>query len=179
MNANELKYHLEDLHSEGDSKFIVKDGLSERDSMIHCGESHRILDDDLDFVACPREGCGETILLTELDSHIEMHGAEEDDDEVKVGSQPAKRHKKSASSSSSKFDTNIAPALRNLVDYSSTSISSPDSLGSTEVGTNTNAKARWRKILDMPSQRLSSGEEPTARKSHRRLGVGYPPIEWR
>lgn len=38
-----------------------------------------LFEDEVKYASCPVEGCGEAILLTELDNHIEMHGAEGED----------------------------------------------------------------------------------------------------
>jgi hypothetical protein len=155
------KYHLEDVHPEGVSPFIVKDGLSQTESLGVHDTNATASDTHIDFVECPRHGCGETILLTELESHIEMHGAEEAD-EVEEDSQPNKRVKKSSSKSATGFDTSIPQALRNLEDSSLSNIPLLDRQAK--------AKASWSKLFNMPGQKALPRDSPTE-KSHRRLGV--------
>lgn len=60
--TDNLKLHVETYHSDGDSPFIVNDATSAASD-----------DDDAHYAQCPVEGCGEALLLTELDSHIDMH----------------------------------------------------------------------------------------------------------
>jgi hypothetical protein len=55
------------LHAEGESPFIVKD---KKYTSPYTSE-------EMDgYTACPVEGCGEDILFTDLESHMELHGAE-------------------------------------------------------------------------------------------------------
>jgi hypothetical protein len=67
---------METQHPEGgESPFLVNDDASIAAVMS-------LYDDEVKYASCPVEGCGEAILLTELDSHIEMHGAEGEDTDL-------------------------------------------------------------------------------------------------
>lgn len=166
---------MEDLHPEGESPFIVKDGLNELDALDQPVGTVEDLVDDLDFVDCPREGCGEKIPLAELDSHTDMHEAE--NDEGDHDSQPAKRQKRDILVSASSFDTSISPTLRNLAE-----LSGDIPLSSSRANTNTvqseSAKAKWGKLLKMPGQKHSLGNDSAAKKPYRRLGVGHPYLSY-
>lgn len=64
---------METLHPEGgESPFVVKEDAS-------MAAIISLYDEDVEYASCPVDGCGEAILFTELDSHIEMHDAEEED----------------------------------------------------------------------------------------------------
>jgi hypothetical protein len=68
------------LHSEGPSPFVV-----EEDSAYKSGGPGN--DHDPQYVECPSEGCGELLLLEELDYHLELH-AEESGDHLQRPSVP-------------------------------------------------------------------------------------------
>lgn len=57
---------METLHAEGDSPFEIKEN---RDNRIKA-------DEELTYAECPVDGCGEVLLLDEMEYHIELHGLE-------------------------------------------------------------------------------------------------------
>lgn len=104
-----LLLHVETLHSEGDSPFVVRPDAEDPEPQPPDPRQHPanranysiealpellftgkdadadVFNDasyyeqggeDEEYVACPEPDCGEAILLTELDSHIDMHSAE-------------------------------------------------------------------------------------------------------
>ena len=143
---------METLHAEGgDSPFMVKD-----DASIAAMLSY---DDDEEYASCPNDGCGEAVLLTELDSHIEMHTAEEDDSDQ--NSIVSKKEKGARS-----FGRKLSNALKHLDDgeklNSESSMSDPQEA----------SKVAWRGILNMPSPTVKKNISPsTAKGPQRRLGV--------
>ncbi|KAK4127700.1 DUF1671-domain-containing protein [Parathielavia appendiculata] len=62
--------HIETLHSEGESPFTAREDSAVEDS----GTT-----ENLDYVECPVDGCGDLIVLQELDYHLELHSQEEAD----------------------------------------------------------------------------------------------------
>ena len=78
--------HMETKHPEGGhSPFVADDDASIAAVMS-------LYDGGAKYASCPVQGCGETIAFMELDSHIEMHGAEreETDSEPEPSSKRAK-----------------------------------------------------------------------------------------
>ncbi|KAG7289011.1 hypothetical protein NEMBOFW57_005372 [Staphylotrichum longicolle] len=61
--------HIESLHAEGDSPFVVKDDNEP-------GTTGTAQDVDVNYVECPVDSCGEVLLLEELDYHLELHSGE-------------------------------------------------------------------------------------------------------
>lgn len=124
-------------------------------------------DNGLEFVDCPRESCGEIILLTELESHLSLHEIEdsEDEDDVSRDTNPSKRARTTESEPEMNFDTRLPPALRNLGGIRPLKSSSSDRQSS--------AKAGWRELLNMTGSRHESRAPFEAPKSQRRLGVSF------
>jgi hypothetical protein len=151
---------VETLHPEGgESPFLVKD-----DASIAAVMSLNENDDDPGFASCPMDGCGEVILLTELDSHIEMHGAEEQD--VDQEFEMTSRESEIQDAVQATFDTRLSRQLRNLSGRgSSTDTASLDRQAS--------AKAAWKGLLKMPDAGAKPAPPPVSAKkgSRRRLGV--------
>jgi hypothetical protein len=160
---------METLHPEGgESPFIVKDD----DASIAAVLS--MADEDVQYASCPVEGCGEAILFTELDSHIEMHEAEEqgqDTSDTEDESEPEPKKPKMKGETQQSFDTQLSYALRNLDDSEKSSSESPPS------DRQAKAKAAWKDLLKMPEPASSSkskiGASSTAatKSPRRRLGV--------
>lgn len=158
------KYHLEIQHSEGDSPFLVRERNSQNtdaqgysDTSIH----------DLDFVECPREGCGEAILLSELASHIEMHGVEEYQTDESYFMDPNFGRRPESSNSKSELGSDAKPPqpFGNLMDE--------DLLGakSSSNDPQTSAKLKWREILKMPTSKEKQENPNVPKRACRRLGV--------
>ncbi|KAK3903334.1 peptidase family C78-domain-containing protein [Staphylotrichum tortipilum] len=66
----EMLLHIETLHAEGDSQFVVK-GADPTPGAVP--------DEDCQYVECPVEGCAEVLQLPELDYHLELHSEESGD----------------------------------------------------------------------------------------------------
>lgn len=151
---------METLHPEGgESPFLVKDDASV-DAVLSLNGN----DDDPGFTSCPIDGCGEVILLTERDSHIEMHGAEEQDVDQEFES--TSRESEIEEAVQATFDTKVSRQLRNLSGRgTSTETASADRQAST--------KAAWKGLLKMPDADANPAPPPaSARKGgRRRLGV--------
>lgn len=151
---------METVHPEdGESPFVAKDDASIAALVA--------LDDEPDdrYANCPVEGCGEALLLTELQSHIEMHEEEQDsgDDQSSRSSKRVKLEPEIEAA----FDTKLSHALRNLEDVNErTSSETPSSDRHAAM------KATWKGILKMPDAPSKPEKAATASKStRRRLGV--------
>ena len=59
--------HIETLHSEGESPFLVKEDSTPETAATS---------EDPQYVECPVDSCGELLLLQELDYHLELHEQE-------------------------------------------------------------------------------------------------------
>jgi zinc finger-containing ubiquitin peptidase 1 len=157
---------LESVHPEGESPFMVKDGFTPSEQLSGPHEPIESSEGHLEFVDCPRQNCGETIMLTELESHMSMHDIENGNEEQNVhqDSNPNKRIRASDSESEPKFDTRLPPALRNLAAHDSPISSSSSSRQAI-------AKAGWRELLNMPSSRAKVQMSLESKRPLRRLGV--------
>lgn len=120
---------MEVFHSEdGESPFVVKDD-PEKMSMVT---------KDLDregYAMCFVEGCGEEILLAELDSHLELHVIEE------AGSTPE-------------------PKPRTVSADQKPPISSGDSNTSKEILKQAKAIDAWKELFHMPAASSSKDAKP-------------------
>lgn len=122
--ADEIaKLHIETLHPEnGESPFVVNDGSSLR-VLMEDGEED---EEGEEYVECPQEGCGEALLLVELEGHVEMHEQERagsglgDDLDAEGRRVSASKRVKldsdhmSGQAGAAGFETRIADGLRNL-----------------------------------------------------------------
>ncbi|KAI9826842.1 MAG: hypothetical protein M1832_005781 [Thelocarpon impressellum] len=83
-----LMLHVETLHSEGQSPFEVREGPGEA---IQLGGLPPEVDASEDYIECPEAECGESLLVSELELHADMHLAEKltveerDDEEDRGG----------------------------------------------------------------------------------------------
>lgn len=147
---------------------MVKNDCSGTALLSVTPEATDAIENSLEFVDCPRESCGEIILLTELESHLSLHEIEDSggEDDVFEDANPSKRARTTDSKPELNFDTRLPPALRNLVGIRHLNSSSSSDHQSS-------AKSGWRELLNMTSSRhepRASFENP---KSHRRLGVSF------
>jgi zinc finger-containing ubiquitin peptidase 1 len=150
------------VHPEdGESPFVVKD-----DASIAALVS---LDDGQDerYANCPVDGCGEALLLAELESHVEMHEEEQDSGEDQ-SSRSSKRLKLEPQVEAS-FDTKLSHALRNLEDVNEQPESESPSSDPQAV-----VKAAWKHILKMPDSSSKTATPSTSKSSRRRLGASLP-----
>lgn len=138
---------METQHPEdGESPFLVRD------------------DTDTDFATCPIDGCGEIILLTELDSHLEMHDMEGIDEGQEVASTAMESGKGSSS-----FNSKRSGDLRNIDAKGSSS-------GTDSSGRQASAKAAWKEVFKFPEVAPKSASSPKGKSKslYRRLGVNIP-----
>lgn len=151
---------METVHPEdGESPFVVKDDAS----ITALGA----FDDDVDdeYASCPVEGCGEALLLTELQSHIEMH-EEEQDSADDVSSRSSKKLRLEPGIAAA-FDTKLSHALRNLEDVNQQPRSESPSTDRQAA-----TKAAWKCILKMPDSSSKAAQvAPASKTPRRRLGV--------
>ena len=124
------------------------------------------LDDkrDEEYASCPVDGCGEAVLLTELQSHIELH-EEEQDSEGDHSSCSSKRLKMEPEIEAS-FDTKLSYALRNLEDVNERPPSE-----SASADRQATQKAAWKGLLKMPNTSSKTSQSAPKKGSRRRLGV--------
>ena len=71
--------HIETLHAEGDSPFVVKEDVAPEGTTPA---------EDVQYVECPVDSCGEVLVLQELDYHLELH-SEESGEPLPEGTAPA------------------------------------------------------------------------------------------
>ena len=141
------------------------DGSGQLSGTLEAAEAN---EDGLKFADCPRESCGEIILLTELENHLSLHDIEDKEDEDNESQDPnrSKRGRTADSEPEVSFNTRLAPALRNLGGHGHLNLSSsPDRQVS--------AKVRWRERLNMSGSWHERRASPEPKKSHRRLGVSF------
>jgi len=146
---------------------MVKDDLSPSEKASGLLGPAESPEGHLEYVDCPRENCGETIRLAELDSHISMHDIENNNEEENFHQDPNtnKRSRASAYESEPKFDTRLPPALRNLA--------APKSSISSSSSRQAIAKAGLRKLFNMSGSKAKSQKSPGSKRPHRRLGVSF------
>ncbi len=159
---------MESLHPEGESPFMVKDDLGPSEKNSGPLEAPETPEDHLEFVDCPRENCGEIIMLTELESHLSMHDIENDEEakQLHPNPNPNKRTRAPDFESEPKFDTRLPPALRNLAAQESP-------ISSSSSNRQAVAKAGWRELFNLPSSKAKLQMSPESKRSHRRLGVSF------
>lgn len=99
-----LLLHIETLHSEGESPFVVRENqeesqtglLQDRPNSDETSSATKAEDgsDEEDYVTCPEAECGEAVLLSEIEIHMDMHLAEKmtADDEMENDDYDSRRH---------------------------------------------------------------------------------------
>jgi zinc finger-containing ubiquitin peptidase 1 len=172
------KLHLETQHPEGDtaSPFTIQEDQASIAAAlalsIHTPPS-TASEEDENYVSCPVEGCGEALLLTELESHIEMHAEEqdssndeEDDDDERGRGKRIKLNPEIGAGAG--FDTKLSYALRNLEDVDE---HVNESGKGERDGKQASAKAAWKGLLKMPDVVAGKATTVSPSKGRRRLGV--------
>jgi zinc finger-containing ubiquitin peptidase 1 len=155
---------METVHPEdGESPFVVKDDASITALIAFDDEAND------QYASCPVEGCGEALLLTELQSHIEMHEEEQDSGDD-VSTRSSKKLKLEPEIEAA-FDTKLSHALRNLEDVNEQPASQIPSSDRQAA-----AKAAWKGLLKMPDSSSKAAQAASASKNpQRRLGVSLLP----
>lgn len=133
--------HLETYHAEGQSPFLVKQ------------EDTSAEPEEKECIECPVEGCGEVILMEEVDYHVELHAGE-----AELEHEP----RESPLGVSKAEGDSQRPSLN------------PSPQPGASAGQQTAIQA-WRNILTMPSSKRQAGNsgKPSALRvlQGRRLGV--------
>ncbi|KAH6684384.1 peptidase family C78-domain-containing protein [Halenospora varia] len=159
----QMMLHIQTVHSEGgESPFVVKADDASIAAMV-------TTDDESQYFTCSVEGCGEALLSTELDSHIEMHGAEQESGDEDTD--PAPKEMRMGPGPEASFDTKLSHALRNVDDGNESSSSSKRQRSQNSPGRHESAKDRWKKLLKIPEPPPKASSSSTSKGSRRRLGV--------
>ncbi|KAK4241239.1 peptidase family C78-domain-containing protein [Achaetomium macrosporum] len=134
----EMLLHMETLHAEGESPFVVKEERT---------PAHIDTSEDTPYAECPVEGCGELLPLQELEYHVELH-AEESSDHLQDESAPPPEPGagKEAEFSPSSPSRSRREAGRNR---------EPDHSSKSER--QAKAISAWRQLLKMPSSSTVHG----------------------
>jgi hypothetical protein len=161
---------MESKHPEGgESPFIIKDDAASVAALIEYDSGSND-----DYVLCPVDGCGEALMLAELESHVEMHEEEQDTGNSEVLSSRSPKRLKLDPEIKNSFSSKLSYALRNIGDPDDerpvSDVPSPDR--------NASVKDAWKKVLKMPesssskaaSANMIDGPKPV----RRRLGVSPP-----
>lgn len=152
---------METLHPEGDSPFVVKDDASIAAVLaLEYDESP----EEAAYTSCPVEGCGEQLLWEEMDSHLELHTAEQDSSDDR--GHDSKRLKLEPGIDAS-FDTKLSHALRNIGDDDDDVSGTP----SPERERQAAAKDIWKALLKMPETSSKKVIASTSATVKRKLGV--------
>lgn len=132
IEGDSLEYaimlHIETHHPDGPSSFIPRDQLR--------GHSPEKMADQMEYVECAVPGCGEAVMLTELDSHIMLHEFEDEPD-----THVAKKIRVNSSGSS------LASHYRLDRPVSDTNRAESSGIPSSR---DMDAKEEWKKMLNMP-----------------------------
>ncbi|OBT78486.1 hypothetical protein VF21_00977 [Pseudogymnoascus sp. 05NY08] len=159
----DILYHMEDLHSEGNSPFIPTDAHPvDATQEDHPSRSSQAME-DIGYVECPISECGETVPIAELDGHLELHSMEESDRDSHVDS-PAWKWEGATEPAGSKFDTSLPTALRNLGE-------SPEAPLLSAADRQAKAKESWREILNMPQSIVAPQVSSKSKSGKGRLGT--------
>ena len=164
-----LLLHVETLHSEGESPFVVREGHESttlaRNNRRRSFEGPKLIGstsndgrEDL-YVKCPQEFCGEDVLLLDIDAHIDMHETEHTtlDDQEESETRPSRR---------GTYKTMQG------VPGSDSGKDLPRSRKSRSITSRSNEKG-WRSFLVSSDSLGRSGpSQPSNDGSSRRLGVG-------
>jgi hypothetical protein len=166
------RQHMEEQHAEGHSPFVVQDeGSVASDLTI----------EDQSYAQCPIDGCEEILPAAELDEHLDLHVAEQDQhdasDSSDLTSAPAKAYHPPAktyrspydSVSDSGYSSSNSPRQENVGPRASSR--HPDS-----KNRNSGSIQRWKQIFGVPSGGKRSTATPKQVGEHprKRLGVRGP-----
>lgn len=135
----------------------------------------------MDYVECPIDGCGEAIMATELDSHLDMHeNADEcsEDDDAKHGAETSKYFDLDGSDEQSSSRSLSRPGVHPSEEVGPVYPSyrqqgGPSPRSSFEIRQE-RTKAAWKTVLKMPKA-IKSAKSPASNgssgSSPKRLGV--------
>ncbi|KAK0739194.1 peptidase family C78-domain-containing protein [Apiosordaria backusii] len=129
----QMLLHMETLHAEGESPFLTE---QDRTSPQNGTGSTAGNDDDPQYVECPVDGCGEFLLVSQVEYHLELHSEETDVQDLPASSEPIPISEPAPSSSI----TSSAPGP-----------SSKSSHNHPESTRRSKAISAWKRLLRMPS----------------------------
>jgi zinc finger-containing ubiquitin peptidase 1 len=169
--------HIETFHAEGESPFVVRESGQGRNGDLAESRVDGSEDSEGNYVDCPEEGCGESILLVELQSHIDLHLAEKmaydgteelpdnDDGHSKKIQNPNRQLE-------AQFSAKLSDAPRNRDRLDSASSSTSERHQSRH---HRHRSPGWRDLLNIPSSRSRSSKPAQVSSSGcKRLGVSFP-----
>ncbi|KAK4156502.1 peptidase family C78-domain-containing protein [Chaetomidium leptoderma] len=146
----EMLLHMETLHAEGESQFVVKEDTASDAGTV----------ENISYVECPTDGCGEVLLLQELDYHLELH-SEESGDHLKE--QPAPPQELDA-------QVETSPSGPSRAHREAERHRRPDH-GSDTTDRQAKAISAWKRLLKMPgSLSKRSHDERQASTGHSTRG---------
>jgi hypothetical protein len=147
-----------DHPEDNNSPFVVRDDSNLAASIGAGG------DEEVQFLPCPVEGCGEELIRAEFDSHLEMHAAELREDSSDENSQGhASKKVKLSPEAKPSFGTKLSVALRNINDEEPRPRSSDERKETT--------KEAWRGLLKMPDSPREGSLSSSSKTPRKRLGV--------
>jgi hypothetical protein len=183
---------METLHAEGESPFVVREGVAAQEA-----DQSAIMvpgDDDADssvkYEMCQVDGCDEWLLATEMEDHLQLHVDEAELDSISTA---PKGDATAASSRVTDLDTSAdghyTPAARTPLANAEPSIAprhrSHDKLSQPNPPRKDSPTRRqahainiWRNILNMPlakNKATPPSEIPAVQTRGKRLGVSSQP----
>ncbi|KAH7321469.1 peptidase family C78-domain-containing protein [Rhexocercosporidium sp. MPI-PUGE-AT-0058] len=157
----QIELHVATKHPEGgDSPFIVKDDTT-IEALVDL-DSHN--GDEEEYFHCSVEGCGEDLLEAELESHVEMHEAEQDTGDSDDSDHSSDNRPKHKPAVADMFNVNLSHALRHQNNDDDDDRTVVPRVSSSHRHTTKNT-SRWRRFFKMSvySPRGSSSMKPAAR----------------
>ncbi|KAK4203679.1 peptidase family C78-domain-containing protein [Triangularia verruculosa] len=144
----QMLLHMETLHVEGESPFLAQE---ERTSPPKGTVGN---DDDPQYVECPVDGCGEFLLVSQMEYHLDLHTEETDIQDL-----PASESTPASEPTSSSL--NAAPR----------SSPKPSHSRSEQSTRQSRAISAWKRLLKMPGSSLHS-EQILRRRSDSKTSNG-------
>ena len=178
-----LLLHVEILHSEGESPFLVRNNQDEnqperdgvpapKDISVQTkgGEGW----EEEEYVTCPEVDCGESILASEFEAHVDMHIAERITiDDVEESIYGEKRPRNKLRKDQSQSETEVSNKVRKTPDGQLSQIkTSPKRSVRSLTANHTSTPQGWRGFLIRTGPSKSSTQFSRAHgDGDRRLGV--------
>jgi zinc finger-containing ubiquitin peptidase 1 len=153
MQAEFRNKHIETHHAESQSPFVVSEDLVSTEQDVQSEDQ---------YAECPVDGCGEIILVPEMDEHLELH-VEERELEGDPVKQSCPSPVGSAIAGSSKVTKTHTPCTTEK--------------GATTAGKRNAAIQQWKRLFSSSREVATKTEKESHQKSsqqeRRRLGVCY------
>ncbi|KAI9746435.1 MAG: hypothetical protein M1818_000148 [Claussenomyces sp. TS43310] len=164
----EIMYHLEYFHPEGETPFMGEGYPSEQ--ALPSGTMMEILaaQSAVEYSECPITGCGEAILSSELDGHLDMHSLEDSDTRLTHSGHSQSTKQLRAEDSASHLESTLD--LHSVAKTEDTNALPKEFAPNSGSDRHEGAKASWRAILNMPAKSLLNHKSAEATEPFRRLG---------